>query len=111
MAKKNKKKKGKALKRRDIEQLLAAQLNMAPARQGMLAKLSDLLPKGRTEQFLLGLLVGGATAYVLADEELRGKVFKGAMKAYASVMGSMSEMKEQLADVAAEVEAEASGTI
>jgi hypothetical protein len=109
---KKKGKKGKGLKRRDMEQLLATQLKLPANRnQGMLGNLGGLLPKGRTEQFLLGLLVGGATAYVLSDEDLRGKLFKGAMKAYSSVMGSVAEMKEQLSDVAAELEAEHSGAI
>lgn len=112
MAKK-KKKRGKGLRRRDLERLLAGHPGMAQNRQqGMsFSNLGGLLPKGRTEQFLIGLLVGGATAYVLSDDELRGKLFKGAIKAYASVMGSVAEMKEQFADLSAEVEAEQSGTI
>jgi hypothetical protein len=109
LARKNKRKKGKGLKRREMQQLLTAQLNLPQNRnRGMLGSLGGLLPKGRTEQLLLGLVVGGAAAYVLSDDELRGKLFKGAMKAYASIMGSVAEMKEQLADVAAEVEAEQS---
>lgn len=111
MAKK-KGKRGKGLKRRQIEQLLAAQLNATPNRpQGMLGTLGGLLPKGRNEQFLLGLLIGGVAAYVLSEEDLRGKLFKGAIKAYASVMGNVAEMKEQFADLSAEVEAEQSGAI
>lgn len=111
MAKK-KGKRGKGLKRRDMEQLLAMNLNIAQNRQqGMLGTLGGLLPKGRTEQFLIGLAIGGAAAYVLADDELRGKLFKGAIKAYASVMGGVAEMKEQFADLSAEVEAEQSGAI
>jgi hypothetical protein len=109
---KKKGKRGKALKRREMEHLLAGQLNMVQNRQqGMLGNLGGLLPKGRNEQFLLGLLLGGVAAYVLADDELRGKLFKGAIKAYAGVMGSVAEMKEQFADLSAEVEAEQSGAV
>jgi hypothetical protein len=107
---KKKQKRGKGLKRRDIERLLAAQMNMQQGGgQGVLGGLSGLLPKGRAEQFLLGLLIGAGAAYVLSDDELRGKLFKGAVRAYASMMGGVAEMKEQIADLAAEVEAEQSG--
>ncbi|MCW2274851.1 YtxH domain-containing protein [Rhodoblastus acidophilus] len=102
-----KKKKSKGLKRRRLENLLAGQANMAPpANQGVFNSLNNLLPKGRNEQFLLGLAVGGIAAYVLSDEQIRGKLFKGAIQAYSSVMGGLAEMKEQMADLAAEVEAE-----
>jgi len=110
LAKKKKKNKGKGLKRRHLERLLAGQANMAPpANQGVFASLGNLLPKGRNEQFLLGLALGGVAAYVLSDEDIRGKLFKGAIQAYSSVMGGVAEMKEQMADLAAEVEAEQSG--
>jgi hypothetical protein len=102
-----KKKKGKGLKRRQLERLLAGQGNMAPpANQGIFNSLNTLLPKGRNEQIPLGLAVGGIAAYVLSDEQIRGKLFKGAIQAYSSVMGGLAEMKEQMADLAAEVEAE-----
>lgn len=110
MAKKKKDKGRKRLKRRDFERALLAQGNGGQlAGQGMLGSLNNLLPKGRNEQFLLGLLVGGAAAYVLSDEEIRGKLFKGAIQAYSSLMGGVAEIKEQMADLAAEVEAEQSG--
>lgn len=111
MAKKNKQKKGKGLKRRQMEKMMALQMGQMQQNQGFLGGLGRLLPEGRTEQFLLGLLVGGGVAYVLSDEEMRGKLFKGAVKAYASLAGGLAEMKEQLADVQAEVEAEQSGLI
>ena len=111
MAKKNKQKKGKGLKRRDLEKMMAAQMGQMQQNQGFLGGLGRLLPDGRGEQFLLGLLLGGAAAYVLSDEELRGKLFKGAIKAYAGLAGSMAEMKEQLADLQAEVQAEQTGLI
>jgi hypothetical protein len=100
-----KKKRGKGLKR--MQRMLAAQANMAPpASQGVFGSLNNLLPKGRNEQFFLGLAVGGIAAYVLSDEEIRGKLFKGAIQAYSNLMGGVAEMKEQMADLAAEVEAE-----
>lgn len=64
------------------------------------------LKSRQSEQFLLGALVGAAAAYVLSDEELRGKLVKTGIKLYSGVVGSFEEMKEQMADLKAEVEAE-----
>lgn len=61
---------------------------------------------GQTEQFILGALLGGAAAYVLADEDLRSKLVKSIMKLYAGLTGGIEEFKEQMADLKAEVEAE-----
>ncbi len=83
-----------------------AQGNM---QQGMGAGLRRLLPSGRNEQFLVGALVGAAAAYLLGDEEMRGKLMKQGIKLYSSLMGSFEEMKEQMADMQAEVEAEREG--
>lgn len=70
------------------------------------------LPRGfasrQTEQFLLGALLGAAGAYVLADEKLRNKIVKSLMKLYAGLSGGIEELKEQMADLKAEVEAEQS---
>ena len=80
----------------------------APLGKGFLSGLG--LPRGfasgQTEQFILGALLGGAAAYVLADEELRVKLVKSVMKLYAGLTGGIEEFKEQMADLKAEVEAE-----
>lgn len=68
-----------------------------------------LMKSRQSEQFLLGALVGAAAAYVLSDEELRGKLVKSGLKLYSNVVGSFEEMKEQVADLKAEVEAERMG--
>lgn len=110
MAKKNKQKKNKGFRRRDLENLMALQMGQAQ-NQGLLGGLGRLLPAGRTEQFLLGLALGGVAAYLASDQEIRGKLFKGAIKAYANMAGSLAEMKEQMADLQAEVQAEQNGLI
>lgn len=78
-----------------------------PLQAGFLSSLG--LPAGfgsrTTEQFLLGALLGAAATYVLSDEELRGKIVKGAMKLYSGVAGGFEELKEQIADLKAEAEA------
>ncbi|MGQ9368067.1 YtxH domain-containing protein [Azospirillum sp. ST 5-10] len=73
---------------------------------GLLGGLGQLLPSRRSEQFLAGLLVGAAAAYVLSDEELRGKLIRSGLKLYGSLAGGLAEMKEQVADLQAELQAE-----
>ena len=73
--------------------------------------LSSLFGGNRqTEQFILGLLLGGAAAYVLGDPEKRAKLIRMGMKLYAGVAGSVEEFKEQIADLKAEVAAEQENT-
>ncbi len=76
---------------------------------GLLQGMPAFLRTRNSEQFLLGALIGAAAAWVLSDEELRGKIVKSAMKLYAGVAGGFEEMKEQMADIRAEVEAEQHG--
>jgi hypothetical protein len=80
----------------------------AAAGQGFLSSLG--LPRGlaagTTEQFVVGALLGAAAAYVLADEELRGRIMKSVLRLYTGLAGSVEEFKEQMADVRAEIEAE-----
>lgn len=82
------------------------------AREGMTQAnglgLGRLLPKKRSDQFLLGLLLGAGASYLLSDAELRGKLIKSGLKLYAGLAGGFEEMKEQVADMKAEIEAEES---
>jgi len=78
------------------------------AGRGLLRELG--LPRGlgagTTEQFVIGALLGAAAAYVLADEELRGKIMKSVLRLYTGLASSVEEFKEQMADVRAEIETE-----
>ncbi|GAB3467597.1 YtxH domain-containing protein [Azotobacter salinestris] len=76
---------------------------------GLLQNMPAFLRSGNAEQFLLGAVLGATAAWVLADEELRGKLIKAGMKLYAGVAGGFEEMKEQMADLKAEVAAERHG--
>ncbi|ATE62706.1 hypothetical protein CCZ27_15100 [Thauera sinica] len=76
---------------------------------GLLQGMPAFLRTRNTEQFLIGALIGAAAAWVLSDEELRGKIVKSAMKLYTGIAGGFEEMKEQMADIRAEVEAERHG--
>lgn len=73
---------------------------------GVLHGLQGLLGSRQNEQFILGALIGAAAVYVLGDEEMRNKIVKSAMKIYAGIAGGFEEMKEQMADMRAEIEAE-----
>ncbi len=77
--------------------------------RGFLNGLQGMVGSRNTEQFVLGALIGAAAVYVLGDEEMRNKLLKSAMKLYASVAGGFEEMKEQVSDIRAEVEAEMQG--
>jgi hypothetical protein len=74
-----------------------------------LRQISSFLPGQHTDQFLLGLMIGAGAAWVLGDEEIRGKLIKAAMKVYAGVAGGFEEFKEQMADIKAEVATERHG--
>lgn len=71
-----------------------------------LAGMPTFLRTRNTEQFLLGAVAGGAVAWVLSDAELRGRIVRSAVRLYTSVAGGFEEMKEQMADIRAEVAAE-----
>lgn len=76
---------------------------------GPLAGLARLLPSNRSDQLLLGLVLGAAVTYVLSDDELRGRIMKSGVKLYSSLAGGLAEMQEQMADIQAEVAAEQHG--
>lgn len=76
---------------------------------GILQGLPAMLRSRHTEQFLLGALVGAAAAWVLSDEEMRAKLIKTGVKLYSGLAGGFEEMKEQMADIKAEVQAERHG--
>jgi hypothetical protein len=78
---------------------------------GLFGGLARMLPAGRTEQFLLGAAIGAAAAYILSDEELRGKLIKSGVKLYSGLVGGLEEVKEQVADIQAELQAEQSGAV
>lgn len=93
----------------DFQSGMAAGWGSQPGMAGVMQQLPAFLRTGNSEQFLMGALLGVAAAWVLTDEELRGKILKGVMKVYAGAAGGFEEMKEQMADLKAEVEAERHG--
>ncbi|MDR0563575.1 MAG: hypothetical protein LBG78_01385 [Azoarcus sp.] len=76
------------------------------ASPGLFSNLGTWLRKHPSEQFLYGALLGAAAAYVLSNEELRGKILKGGIGLYGKIAGNFAELREQMADIKAELEAE-----
>lgn len=110
MAKKKDRKQDRKRMQREMQAaLMQAMLDggngMAPMAggRGLLARLGKIQPG---QQLLLGALLGAAAVYVLGDEKLRGKIMKSGMNLYASLLGGFEEMKEQAADLRAELEVE-----
>lgn len=74
--------------------------------QGLFGGLTNMLPGKPSEQFLVGALIGAAAAYVLSDEAMRGKLIRSGLKLYGELAGGLAEVKEQAADIQAELAAE-----
>ncbi|MDR1890084.1 MAG: hypothetical protein LBQ81_12025 [Zoogloeaceae bacterium] len=102
MAKKHKKSNGK--KNRNT---LTATLT--PQSGGVFSSLAGVLPKKRRDQFLLGLALGAAAAYVLGNEEVRSRIIKAGINLYTGFAGGLEEIKEQFADIQAELDAQPPG--
>jgi len=73
---------------------------------GLLGGLTRMLPGQPSEQFLVGALIGAAATYVLSDEALRGRLIRSGLKLYGELAGGLAELKEQAADIQAELAAE-----
>jgi hypothetical protein len=89
-----KKKKRAAMERAALEALL---------RQNQPSGLAALTPG---QQLLAGVAIGAAAAYLLGDEKLRGKLLRAGMQLYTHLAGGFEEIKEQMADIQAELGAE-----
>ncbi|MBZ8138908.1 hypothetical protein CLD22_03210 [Rubrivivax gelatinosus] len=62
------------------------------------------------QQFLVGLAIGAGGAWLLGDDERRAALVKAGMKLYTGLAGGFEELKEQVADIRAEMDAEQHGT-
>ncbi|ENC6660015.1 hypothetical protein ABKY47_004550 [Aeromonas hydrophila] len=70
--------------------------------QGWLGKLQA----SGSQQFLLGAALGATAAYILSNDEMREKIIRSAVRLYCDVSGGMAELKEQVADMQAELQAQ-----
>jgi hypothetical protein len=92
--KKRGKKKRAAMERAALEALLS---------QNQPSGLAALTPG---QQFLIGTLVGAGAAYVLGDEQMRGKLLRAGLQFYGKVADGFEEIKEQMGDIQAELAAQ-----
>jgi hypothetical protein len=74
---------------------------------GLLGNLGQWLREHPSEQFLLGAALGAAATYALSHEELRARILKGGVAVYSSLVGGLAELREQVADLKAEIDARA----
>ncbi|MDR0701536.1 MAG: YtxH domain-containing protein [Azoarcus sp.] len=102
-------KKSKAKKSRKAGRPASASNAADAAPSGLFGGLGEWLRERPSEQFLIGAAVGAAVVYILSNEELRARILKGGIDLYSSVAGGLAELREQMADIKAEIEAEKAG--
>ena len=105
MAKKKKSSKSKGKKSKG-EKRVEVHYVSAPSDIGIMAGIKKLLPEAASEQFLVGVLIGAGATYVLSDEQLRRHIIRYALQTYGNIMGGLEELKEQVADIQAEIRVE-----
>lgn len=98
VARKKKGKKKQARGKLDLAELQAMlRQNQQP---GVLGSLTPM------QQLLAGVALGAAAAYLLGDEKLRGGLIRAGTQLYTHLAGGFEEIKEQMADIQAELAAE-----
>lgn len=86
-------------------QLPAASANPA----GRIALQASLLRAPLAHPLLLGFCVGAGAAWLLGDAQLRSRLIRCGLRLYDSLLGGLDELKEEVADLRAELEAERHG--
>ncbi|HOI83206.1 MAG TPA: YtxH domain-containing protein [Campylobacterales bacterium] len=76
-----------------------------PQGSGILPKI-NLFGETPSDKFLRGLLIGGAAAYILTNENAQKAIIKTGIKLFGSLAGGVEEFKEKIMDAKAELEAE-----
>lgn len=67
------------------------------------------LQNNTSHQFLLGAALGATAAYVMSNDQVREKIVRAAVKLYTEVSGGVAELKEQVADMQAELHSKMNG--
>ncbi|MNE86283.1 hypothetical protein D3C80_1833670 [compost metagenome] len=86
-------------------QLPAASTNPA----GRIALQAGLLRAPLAHPLLLGFCVGAGAAWLLGDTQRRNHLIRRGLKLYDSLLGGLDELKEEVADLRAELDAERHG--
>ncbi len=63
----------------------------------------NALQNSTSNQLILGAVLGALATYILSNDEIREKIVRSAVKLYTDVAGGMEELKEQVADIQAEM--------
>lgn len=106
MAKKKSKHAGKNKNaRRPLEQDLVQALQGLAARNARPGLFDRLANLGPGQQVLIGALLGAGAVYILGDEKIRGKLLRAGMSLYGNLLSGFEEIREQVADIQAEMEA------
>jgi len=58
-----------------------------------------------SNRFLKGLIIGGAAAYLLTNEQVQQSAIKGVVKVWTLLQGGVAELKERFHDAEAEIRA------
>ena len=96
----------KASKSKGKKQVEIRYVSASAGDKGILAGAKKLLPDTASEQFLVGLLIGAGVTYVVSDENLRGHIIRYAVQTYGNIVDGLEELREQAADIQAEILAE-----
>jgi len=59
-----------------------------------------------SDKLLRGLLIGGAAAYILTNENAQKAIIKTGVKLFGALAGGVEEFKEKIMDAKAELEAQ-----
>lgn len=78
---------------------------LPPGWQGMAPPAAPGTAAAGGNRFLRGLLIGGAVAYLLSNEQLQQSAIRGAVRTWSAMQGSVEEMKERFRDAEAELHA------
>ncbi len=63
----------------------------------------DMQPRYPRDRFIKGMLIGGAAAYLLTNEQVQRTAIKGLVQAWSLFQSGVEEVKERFGDAEAEV--------
>lgn len=70
---------------------------------------ASLLRSPLASPLLLGFCLGAGAAWLLSDGQRRTRLLRGGLKLYDGLLGGLEELKEEVADLRAELDAERHG--
>lgn len=74
----------------------------ANQRSPLMDGLRSVLPGSTSGQIVVGIIVGGAAAYVMTDRKLREKLIRKGVQTVNHIADYVAELREEISDVQAE---------